>query len=211
MNLILNDAHIPAQTHIPSCCTTSGGKTLDANALLKMALNSLSRPPMPILLKFQSGLMIVCCEAFLNGQNAILLNYFEGEFLWLGRYFPLKQWKMIFKCAQRLAIQLQTWTCMLLWTRNINYRTWIKTVRPPEVNLRKHESEGMNVGFETQRRQHQKSKTGVSVVPQKGLMVSKFVSYHSCWPSRAGCVVSNVNLRTKQVTEVHKRGIRLGF
>ena len=28
-------------------------------------------------------------------------------------------------------------------------------------------------GFETQRRRHQKSKTGVSVAPQKGLMFSK--------------------------------------
>ena len=28
-------------------------------------------------------------------------------------------------------------------------------------------------GFETQRRRHQKSKTGVSVAPQKGLMASK--------------------------------------
>ena len=29
-------------------------------------------------------------------------------------------------------------------------------------------------GFETQRRRHQKSKTEVSVAPQKGLMFSKF-------------------------------------
>ena len=36
----------------------SGGKTLEAKALLKMALNSVSRPPMPILEKSQSGLMI---------------------------------------------------------------------------------------------------------------------------------------------------------
>ena len=51
----------------------------------------------------------------------------------------------------------------------------------PEVNLRKHIS-GMALpsanksaysGFEIQRRHHQKSKTGVSVAPQKGLMSSK--------------------------------------
>uniref|UniRef100_A0A6B0UZ02 Uncharacterized protein n=1 Tax=Ixodes ricinus TaxID=34613 RepID=A0A6B0UZ02_IXORI len=41
-----------------SCSMTSGGNTREANALLKMALNSLSSPPMPILLKSQSGLMM---------------------------------------------------------------------------------------------------------------------------------------------------------
>ena len=44
----------------PSCSITSGGNTLDAKARLKMALNSVSSPPMPILLKSQSGLMIDC-------------------------------------------------------------------------------------------------------------------------------------------------------
>ena len=33
-------------------------------------------------------------------------------------------------------------------------------------------------GFETQRRRHQKSKTGVSVAPQKGLMSSKIYIYN---------------------------------
>lgn len=37
---------------------TSGGKTLEAKALLKIAENSLSSPPIPILLKSQSGLMM---------------------------------------------------------------------------------------------------------------------------------------------------------
>ena len=50
----------------------------------------------------------------------------------------------------------------------------------PDVNLRnllhagnetcKH---GIHYGFETQSRHHQKSKTGVSVAPQKGLMSPK--------------------------------------
>ena len=50
----------------------------------------------------------------------------------------------------------------------------------PEVNLRnswhtgdKARKRGINPGFETQGRHHQKSKTGVSVAPQKGLMSSK--------------------------------------
>ena len=48
----------------------------------------------------------------------------------------------------------------------------------PEVNLREHVThtplpswnKTAHSGFETQRRRHQKSKTGVSVAPQKGLM-----------------------------------------
>ena len=41
---------------------------------------------------------------------------------------------------------------------------------------RKNTSEGSTPGFETQGRRHQKSKTGVSVVPPKGLMSSKIFS-----------------------------------
>ena len=52
----------------------------------------------------------------------------------------------------------------------------------PEVNLREHithmpppnASNAAYSGFESQRRHFQKSKTGVSVVPQKGFMSSKF-------------------------------------
>ena len=49
----------------------------------------------------------------------------------------------------------------------------------PEVNLRnsmqtrKHASEGIHPGFETHGRRHQKSKTGVSVATQKGLVSYK--------------------------------------
>ena len=51
----------------------------------------------------------------------------------------------------------------------------------PEVNLREHvtcmplpsKDKAANSGFETQRKCHQKSKTRVSVAPQKGLMSSK--------------------------------------
>ena len=43
----------------PICSTMSGGKTREAKALRKMSENSLSRPPIPIFSKFQSGLMIV--------------------------------------------------------------------------------------------------------------------------------------------------------
>lgn len=44
--------------YLPNCSTTSGGKTREAKARRKIALNSLSRPPIPILPKSQSGLMI---------------------------------------------------------------------------------------------------------------------------------------------------------
>ena len=49
----------------------------------------------------------------------------------------------------------------------------------PEVNLGEtctppsSANKAAHSGFETQRRHHQKSKTGVSVAPQKGLMSSK--------------------------------------
>ena len=45
--------------------------------------------------------------------------------------------------------------------------TCVTRVPLPSVNKAAHS------GFETQRRCHQKSKTGVSVAPQKGLMSSK--------------------------------------
>ena len=41
------------------------------------------------------------------------------------------------------------------------------------MQVRKHPSEEIHPGFETQGRRHQKSKIGVSAVPQKGLMSSK--------------------------------------
>ena len=51
----------------------------------------------------------------------------------------------------------------------------------PEVNLKEHIShtplpsvkKAAHSGFETQMRHHQKSKTGASVAPQKGLMSSQ--------------------------------------
>lgn len=42
----------------PICSTISGGNTREANARRKISENSLSRPPIPIFSKFQSGLMI---------------------------------------------------------------------------------------------------------------------------------------------------------
>ena len=50
---------------------------------------------------------------------------------------------------------------------DVNLRTHVTSIPLPGVNKSAHS------GFETQRRHHQKSKTGVSVVPQKGLMSSK--------------------------------------
>ena len=41
------------------------------------------------------------------------------------------------------------------------------------MQARKHASEGIHPGFETQGRRHQKPKTGVSVAPQKGLVSYK--------------------------------------
>ena len=52
-------------------------------------------------------------------------------------------------------------------TLELNLREHISCMPPPSPNKAAHS------GFETQRRHHQKSKTGVSVAPQKGLMSSK--------------------------------------
>lgn len=65
--------------YLPICSTMSGGKTRDAKARRKMSENSLSRPPIPIFSKFQSGLMIVCRASLVlalpvNTQQHYLLN-----------------------------------------------------------------------------------------------------------------------------------------
>ena len=49
----------------------------------------------------------------------------------------------------------------------VNVRECVAHMSPPSMNKAAHS------GFETQRRHHQKSKTGVSVAPQKGLMSSQ--------------------------------------
>ena len=53
-------------------------------------------------------------------------------------------------------------------TPEVNLSEHVTHVPPPRVNKDAHS------GFETQRKRHQKSETGVSIVPQKGLMSSKF-------------------------------------
>ena len=58
------------------------------------------------------------------------------------------------------------------WKRQwVSHQRWIWGIRCAQV--RKHASEGIHPGFETQGRRHQKSKTGVSVDPQKGLVYYK--------------------------------------
>ena len=54
----------------------------------------------------------------------------------------------------------------------------------PEVNIREQETHThLSSGFETQRRRHQKTKTGVPVAPQKGLMSSNFLKMSPCTAS----------------------------
>ena len=53
-------------------------------------------------------------------------------------------------------------------TIDVNFRERVTCMPPPSANKAAHS------GFETQRRCHQKSKTGVSVATQKGLMSSNF-------------------------------------
>ena len=95
----------------------------------------------------------------------------------------------------------------------------------PEVNLREcvthmplySSNKAAHCGFETQRRRHQKSDTGVSVAPQKGLMSSKFekkkkivVKGHSHSISKATVNVSfakksHFNVVIKNSTEILQR------
>ena len=53
-------------------------------------------------------------------------------------------------------------------TPELNLREHVTCTPPPSANKAAHS------GFETQRRHHQKAKTGVSVAPQKELMSSNF-------------------------------------
>ena len=61
--------------------------------------------------------------------------------------------------------------CWPLYSQQVSHQRWIWGIHC--VQARKHTSEGIHPGFETQGRCHQKSKIGVSVAPWKGPMSSK--------------------------------------
>ena len=75
--------------------------------------------------------------------------------------------------------------CLCRYVEEISSAAMLATKRSegvaPEVNLREHQTympppsvkKAVHSGFETQMRRHQKSKRGVSVAPQKGLISSK--------------------------------------
>ena len=52
---------------------------------------------------------------------------------------------------------------------DMNLKEYVACMPPPSTN------KAARVGFETERRRHQKFKTRVSVTPQKGLMSSNFL------------------------------------
>ena len=84
--------YLPLTCLHPNCSITSGGKTLDAKALLNMALNSLSSPPTPILLKSQSGLMMDCrCTLPLDLPLNMMLDpsAFSNTMVVLAKDMPL--------------------------------------------------------------------------------------------------------------------------
>ena len=54
------------------------------------------------------------------------------------------------------------------WEFGFGFEVDISCILPPSAN------KAVYPGYETKRRRHQKSKTGVSVALQKGLMSSKF-------------------------------------
>ena len=61
--------------------------------------------------------------------------------------------------------------------QQVSHQSWIWGFHYMQVT--KHASEGIHPGFETQGRRHQKSKTRVSVAPQKGLMLSQIFFWHT--------------------------------
>ena len=71
---------------------------------------------MPILLKFQSGLMIVCCDAFL--KNEISLNFLKGELSPIFNFYTKRWYLNVW--TQRLATMLQMQICMSMFATNSN-------------------------------------------------------------------------------------------
>ena len=61
--------------------------------------------------------------------------------------------------------------CWPLYSQQVLHQRWISGIHGMQVT--KHGKRGIHPGFETQGRHHQKSKTGVSVAPQKELVSSK--------------------------------------
>ena len=76
----------------------------------------------------------------------------------------------------------------------------------PEVNFRECVNKTAHSGLETQRRHHQKSKTGVSVVPQKGLMSSKMFknkypeNTEQSWNFLFACIFGSVQQKSCDLT-----------
>ena len=62
--------------------------------------------------------------------------------------------------------QLPRWP---LYSQQVSYQRWIWG------SLKRESMQGIHPGFETEGRHDQKSKTGVSVAPWKGLMSSKIL------------------------------------
>ena len=67
------------------------------------------------------------------------------------------------------------------------------------MQVMKYTSKGIHSGFETQDRHHQKSKAGVSVAPQKGLMSSIFLKIKLC----------NVCATEKKLSQAHLQHLSL--
>ena len=61
--------------------------------------------------------------------------------------------------------------CWPPYSQQVSHQRWIWGIHCAQV--RKQASKGIHPGFKTPGRRHQKSKIGVSVAPQKGLMSSK--------------------------------------
>ena len=81
-----------------------------------------------------------------------------------------------------------------------------------EVDLREHVTHtplpSVHPGFETQMRCHQKSKTGLSVPPQKGLMFSKNILKNYFY-FKTCLLLSSVYFKKKLVTRIASKAVHI--
>ena len=151
----------------------------DLNTALKIVLYNIDVTAMYSVTKCKQSSFI---GQQLHIQTVVSNNAFWG---WAG----VAEWYTVpcLLCAAWTVVGLRPKSPQMLadtsagmWIKKAQLHCWSlhsQQVLQPEVNLRitqvrKH-AKGLHSGFESKGRCHQKSKTGVSVAPQTGLMSSK--------------------------------------
>ena len=119
-----------------------------------------------------------------------------------------------FESHQCLAGMWKRWPCWPPRRQQVLHHRWIPG-NVQHVHLRKARIKLPTLGFETQRRRHQKSKVGVSLAPQKGPMSCKKIFFKKKKKSFITIIYLPVlrsflvmNIRTKEVALYHHRIIQ---